>query len=70
MVGVAIIPASSEDPGFVLRGAEWDAGLIWAVVANPLLFALLGDAARDLLDPRRRRVPRTRSRDAASREGS
>ena len=31
--------------------------------------ALLGDAARDLLDPRRRRAPWARSRDAASREG-
>ncbi len=44
LVGVAIIPASSQDPAFIFRKEVWDAGLVWSVLANAFLFALIARA--------------------------
>ena len=40
-VGMAMIPASVEDPAFLLRAEEWSAQLVWALLANAVLFALM-----------------------------
>jgi hypothetical protein len=42
LVGLAIVPAASEDPAFVLHVESWNAHLGWVALSNGLLFGLMG----------------------------
>lgn len=45
-IGIAIIPASSEDPSDLLRAESWlRGGVVWFTLANVLLFGLMGRTA-------------------------
>ncbi len=63
-LGVAVIAATSADPGALLAASAWSADLVWAILANVVLFALMargfytGIAARRALDRMARSLAR------------
>ena len=45
LLGIALVPITRLDPKFLFQAEAWNAHLVWVVLANAVLFALLARAA-------------------------